>query len=216
MIKNRSFMLGLGFGLLSGAILLQLMITAGTAQPTKEQVIKEAAKLNLKVIAESDNLLTQEEWAALEEQVVEPGEDTEKANETRKSDKPVGNSPSPSPVVEPQAANSPDDAVAPSVPSSPKQSEVIQPDTSTIPVSTIAPVESNSFGKSAISVRIPNGINLSEVADLLSKTGVIQDKKEFLRAADKRGATKVIQYGNYTFDKKESLDTIIDKLITVK
>ncbi|KGE17498.1 endolytic transglycosylase MltG [Paenibacillus wynnii] len=200
MIKNRSFMLGLGFGLLSGAILLQLMITAGTAQLTKEQVIKEAAELNLKVIAESDKLLTKEEWAALEEQVVKPG----------------GNKPSPSPVVEPKAANSPDDTVAPSAPSTPKQSEVIQPDTSTIPVSTIAPVESNSLGKSAVSVRIPNGITLSEVADLLSKNGVIQDKQEFLRAAVKRGATKVIQYGNYTFDTKESLETIIDKLITVK
>jgi len=213
-IKNRSFMLGLGIGLLLGAILLQLMITAGKALPTKEQVVKEAAKLDLKVTSKADKLLTKEEWAALNDQIVEPDKDAEPVKDSVKSNKPSDPSASPSPVVKPKAATSPKVVVAPSTPLTPKQSDVNQPNTSTIPISTIAP--KTSLSPDAISVRIPNGINLSEVADLLSKTGVIEDKKGFLRAADKRGVTKVIQYGNYTFDLAESLDSIIDKLTTIK
>lgn len=49
MIKNRSFMFGLGTGLIAGALLLQVMITGGAAPLSKEKLIKEAAKLNLTV-----------------------------------------------------------------------------------------------------------------------------------------------------------------------
>ena len=50
MIRNRFFMFGLGVGLIAGALLLQLMISGRAAPLTKEQLIKEAAKLNLTVV----------------------------------------------------------------------------------------------------------------------------------------------------------------------
>lgn len=53
MIKNRSFLFGLGTGLITGALLLQLMISGGAAPLTKEQVLQGAEKLNMKVIDES-------------------------------------------------------------------------------------------------------------------------------------------------------------------
>ncbi|MCL6603061.1 MAG: hypothetical protein K6T94_09325 [Paenibacillus sp.] len=193
MIKNRSFMLGLGSGLLAGALLLQLMITAGTAEPSKDQVIKDAERLNLRVTEEADKLLTKEEWAALKEESIE-SEPTETDAST-------------SPAVVPKAVTTPEKAADPSVPSTPKDSVVKQPDSSTTPVTPEV---------GSISLRIPNGSNLTKVADLLLKAGVIPDEKAFLRAADKRGVTKVIQYGRYNFDPEESLDSIIDKLTTKK
>lgn len=56
MIKNRSFLFGLGTGLITGALLLQLMISGGAAPLTKEQVLQGAEKLNMKVIDEAANL----------------------------------------------------------------------------------------------------------------------------------------------------------------
>lgn len=53
MIKNRSFLFGLGTGLITGALLLQLMISGGAAPLTKEQVLQGAEKLNMKVIDEA-------------------------------------------------------------------------------------------------------------------------------------------------------------------
>ena len=202
MIKNRSFMLGLGSGLLAGALLLQLMITAGTAEPSKDQVIKDAERLNLRVTEEADKLLTKEEWAALKEESIE--------SEPTETDAPT------SPAVVPKAVTTPKKAAAPSVPSTPKDSEVKQPDSSTTPVSRKTPVASITPEVGSISLRIPNGSNLTKVADLLLKAGVIPDEKAFLRAADKRGVTKIIQYGRYNFGPEESLDSIIDKLTTKK
>lgn len=59
MIKNRSFMLGMGTGLITGALLLQLaMIGQGQSQQsstdpknmTREQLEKAAAGLNLRSV----------------------------------------------------------------------------------------------------------------------------------------------------------------------
>jgi cell division protein YceG involved in septum cleavage len=57
---------------------------------------------------------------------------------------------------------------------------------------------------------------LTETAELLAEAGVIQDKAKFLQTADSRKVNKIIQYGSYTFAKGESINSIIDKLITVK
>lgn len=71
MIKNRSFMLGMGTGLITGALLLQLaMIGQGQSQQssidpknmTREQLEKAAAELNLQINDSSDPKMTEEEW----------------------------------------------------------------------------------------------------------------------------------------------------------
>ncbi len=72
MIKNRSFMIGLGSGLLVSALLLQLM-NAGTGanvvpqasevvKPTKEQLQEQAEALGLKLVEADDKRMTEEEW----------------------------------------------------------------------------------------------------------------------------------------------------------
>ncbi|MED4957119.1 hypothetical protein P9747_20680, partial [Paenibacillus macerans] len=64
MIKNRHFMLGLGCGLIAGALLLQLMILGqgGGKLYTAEQVKQAAEQLGLKVVAADEELLTEEQW----------------------------------------------------------------------------------------------------------------------------------------------------------
>ncbi|MFD2878748.1 hypothetical protein ACFTAO_26680 [Paenibacillus rhizoplanae] len=50
MMKNRFFMLGLGVGLIAGALLLQLMIAGRAAPLTKEELIQQATRLNLTLV----------------------------------------------------------------------------------------------------------------------------------------------------------------------
>jgi hypothetical protein len=206
MIKNRSFMIGLGSGLVAGALLLQLMNSAGAAVPTKEQVVRDAAKLNLKVSEQSEKLLTEEEWAALQEQG--SGEDAK--TDTGAPAEPAAVK-SPAPAEAPEGAASPDTAASPANPSPPGDSAVKTP--AVTPAS--APTSSDPTGNE-ITLRVPNGSTLRDVADLLALGGIIKDTGAFLREGNSRGIAKNIQYGKYSFKKGESLDSIFKKLTTVK
>lgn len=79
MIKNRSFLFGLGTGLITGALLLQLMISGGAAPLTKEQVLQGAEKLNMKVIDEAAVLSSGETENDNKEEVTETGGRQQKA-----------------------------------------------------------------------------------------------------------------------------------------
>ena len=205
MIKNRFFMLGLGAGLIAGALLLQLMI-AGRAVPlTKEQLIKEAVKLNLTVVdkAGADASAAPEDGAQGEAPAAAAGASAA-----------AGQTASPSPAATPKAAVAPSAAATPGKPSAPTK-----PESSAANTGAAAPAAPESPAvalNGAISVRIPTGITLTETAELLAEAGIIQDKAKFLQTADSRKANKIIQYGSYTFAKGESINSIIDKLITVK
>ncbi|MDU4698679.1 MAG: hypothetical protein E6Y08_22940, partial [Paenibacillus sp.] len=65
MMKNRQFMLGLGCGLIAGALLLQLMLIGQGGNKelyTKEQIERAAVLAGLKVVEADQELLTEEEW----------------------------------------------------------------------------------------------------------------------------------------------------------
>ncbi|WNS44817.1 hypothetical protein [Paenibacillus sp. MMS20-IR301] len=209
MIRNRYFMLGLGAGLIAGALLLQLMFSARVAPLTKEELIREAARLNLTVTDPADTAAGEATPAP------EGGTTDEPAQAAGQTPAPEATAaPSPAPAVPPEAAAEPSAAVTPLKPSAPSQPQNEAADTGTAaPANPEAPAVSVN---DAISVRIPTGITLSQTADLLAEAGVIQDKTKFLQAAVSRKANKIIQYGSYSFAKGESIDSIIDKLITVK
>lgn len=214
MIKNRSFMLGLGAGLISGALLLQLMISAGAAPMTKEQLLKEAAKLNLTVTDKAADA------PAAEGEADQQGKDPAAAGDTAVK-APAGSaqpsaSPQASPAASPKAASQPTDAVTPakpSAPAAPKTTAAVKPQVKESPVQAPSTPEPAAGG---IPVKIPTGATLSGTADLLAEAGVIKDKAEFLKSANSRKINTKIQYGGYSFTKGESIDSIIDKLITVK
>ncbi|AIQ30488.1 MULTISPECIES: hypothetical protein [unclassified Paenibacillus] len=210
MIKNRFFMLGLGIGLIAGALLLQLMIAGKAAPLTKEQLIKEAERLNLTVV---DHVQSPDEGAASGEEEAQEGNSAGTPESSQVPAEEAATA-SPAPAATPKAAVEPSAAVTPGKPSAPVQPESSAADTGIVaPASPEAPAVAVNGD---ISVRIPTGITLAQTADVLAGAGVIQDKAEFLKKANSRKVNKIIQYGSYSFAKGESVDSIIDKLITVK
>jgi hypothetical protein len=208
MIKNRSFMFGLGTGLISGALLLQLMISGGAAPLTKEELITEAAKLNLNVT----------DPAAVPQGSSEPA-DQEAGGNTQKgqtagtpASSPTSGSPtpSPSPAASPQEAVKPSPAAVPTKPATPSQP--VQ-SAGSVPV---APATPEAAVSGTVSLSIPAGSTLTETARQLAQAGIITDQTKFLQTAMDRKINTRIQYGDYSFTKGESINSIIDKLITVK
>lgn len=212
MMKNRSFLFGLGTGLIAGALLLQLMISGGAAPLTKEQVIQGAEKLNLKVIDESIEPPSDE--SALEDAV--QGEKTDGVNEGSTENvepsKPTVAA-SPAPVVSPKVSDNPNKVVPPKEPSTPKEGTIEKPEVTTAP-SAVAPDKPKATANAGVVVRIPSGSTLTKTADILEKAEVIKDKASFLKAANQRQINTKIQSGSYTFNKDESLDSILEKLIS--
>ncbi|WP_379126587.1 hypothetical protein [Paenibacillus sp. sgz500958] len=209
MIKNRSFMLGLGVGLLAGALLLQLMISARVEEPTKERVAADAARLNLKVVGAEDDLLTREQWESLK---------TTETDDPSASQAPSGTdtAASPTPAATSKNAQQPDQAVSPSEPAAPSSDAVEEPEQEAVSTPKPADAPTGTALEDSISLSIPSGNTLSDVAELLTQAGVIEDTSAFLREADSRGVNTKIQYGKYVFAKDESFESIIKKLITLK
>ncbi|WP_019910438.1 hypothetical protein [Paenibacillus sp. HW567] len=215
MIKNRSFMFGLGAGLIIGALLLQLMISAGAAPMSKDQLIKEAAKLNLTVADKAADKQVEEGQAA--EQGKQGAAKDDPASALPSGTVQPSASPKASPPAAPKAASKPTAAATPAepaAPSSPVSSAAVKPQVKASPV--LPPSTPEPAAAGTIPVKIPNGITLTETADLLSEAGVVKDKEKFLQTAKDRKANTRIQYGSYSFTKGESINSVIDKLITVK
>ncbi|MEK4851612.1 hypothetical protein NST04_17330 [Paenibacillus sp. FSL H7-0756] len=205
MMKNRFFMLGLGIGLIAGALLLQLMIAGRAAPLTKEELIRQAASLNLTVLDPAEAAAT-----------ATPS--PEKAAETEASGAPAATpvtpvTPASTPVVPPKPAAVPNAAATPGKPSAPAQPQSTAAPVTKAPAKPEAPVAAVD---GAITLKIPTGITLAQTADLLAEAGVIEDKNKFLKTANSRKVNTIIQYGSYNFTKGESINSIIDKLITVK
>ncbi|ASA22233.1 endolytic transglycosylase MltG [Paenibacillus donghaensis] len=210
MMKNRSFLFGLGTGLILGALLLQLMISGGAAPLSREQLAQEAAKLGLTVSEAGASPSPSPEDSVATPQPVDAAAE---ASPPPAAPSAPAEAASPSPAASPGTAADPQAASTPVAPSAAAAAEAKPPAVSPAP-SAAAPATPAASG--VISVRIPSGANLSKTANLLSAAGVVKDREQFLAAANKRKINKVIQYGTYSFKEDESFDSIIDQLITVK
>lgn len=195
MIKNRTFMMGLGAGLVLGALLLQLMLvgersmTSGEEREwSKEQVVKAAESLNLQVVESSDELMTEEQWEENKKKKKNESQGTSAESPSRPSDAGTPESPKKpaSPKISKSPADSPDpDAKEPSVPKDPTPAE--------------------------IAYVIKRG-NLADVAKGLQNAGVIKDKEAFIKAATAKGINKFIQQGTFYFTPGEDVNSIIAKI----
>lgn len=214
-MKNRSFFFGLGTGLITGALLLQLMISGGAAPLTKEQIVRGAERLNLTVIDES--AADTSDNASVEE--TDPGDPsgelTEGSQNTVSPSAPVAVA-TPSPAVTPSITENPNKVISPKEPSTPVDGQVAVPEVPAHTQGAVAPVTPKVTPNAGISVRIPSGSTLTETANILANAGVIKDTSGFLKAANKRKINTIIQSGSYSFTKDESIESIIDKLITLK
>lgn len=201
MIKNRSFMIGLGSGLLVGALLLQLMNVGAGQQVlsettvvdklTKEQLQEQAEAMNLKVVEAEDKLMTEDEW---KQQMID------------KSSKPQGSG-----VKTPEAGNKTETPKTPEQPDTPDSKAGGQtpktetPATGKIPTTPETP---------SVKVKIASGSNLTDVAAKLKQSGVISDMASFVEKGRSRKMSTKIQYGTYEFSPGEDFNSIIAKITT--
>ncbi|MFD2409593.1 hypothetical protein [Paenibacillus rhizoplanae] len=202
MMKNRFFMLGLGVGLIAGALLLQLMIAGRAAPLTKEELIQQATRLNLTLVDPAEASAT----------ATPSPEEGASAPASQAAAKPAA-TPASTPAIPPKPAATPSAAATPGKPSAPAQPQSTAEPVTKAPVTPGAPAVAVN---GVISLRIPTGITLAQTADLLAEAGVIEDKNKFLQTANSRKVNTIIQYGSYNFTKGESINSVIDKLITVK
>jgi hypothetical protein len=164
-LRNKSFAVGLGTGLIAGAILLQVMISVSQAeykqvmpaedpamaehQMATEEMKNKMIELGYQVYEADIILYTQEQVDALVEEAK-------------------------SGMKKPQAANEAD----------------------------LAPIK----------LTIQPGSSSSDVAELLYRSGLIADKKQFENELAGRRLASKIQAGSYEFAQKPQLDELIQKI----
>ncbi|WP_179032193.1 endolytic transglycosylase MltG [Paenibacillus kribbensis] len=209
MIKNRSFMLGMGTGLVTGALLLQLaMIGQGQSQPssidpknmTREQLEKAAAGLNLQISDPSDPKMTEEEWR---NKVIKEGSKTPTAPQKAKPAQTPSTPKAPANST-PSAASKP--AASTSIPKKPDKPQVKESGTETTPAIPKQPAAPQ------VQYSIASGSNLRSVASGLEKAGVVSDANAFEAAANAQKINTKIRTGTYQFVKGEDFSSIITKI----
>ncbi|MFB5266599.1 peptidase [Paenibacillus enshidis] len=198
MIKNRTFMLGMGTGLILGALLLQLAMIGqgksnGSAAPrelTREQVEAEAQRLGLQVNDSDESLMTEEEWR---QKVIDEGSQT------------------------PEAPTAPKSTAAVSEPKAPQRPQTDNPETAAPQTGTgmaQAPEQPAAPQAPPIRYRITPGSSLLNVAEGLQKAGVIEDADAFQKAANEHKINTKIRSGTYSFREGETFSSIITKITT--
>lgn len=209
MIKNRSFMLGMGTGLITGALLLQLaMIGQGQSQQspidpkkmTREQLEQAAARLNLQISDSSDPRMTEEEWR---NKVIKEGSKTPTAPQKAK--------PAQTPAAPKTPANSaPSNASKPasstSIPKNPDKPQAKKSGAASAPGTPKQPAAPQ------IQYSIASGSSLRSVASGLQKAGVVSDADAFEAAAKAQRINSKIRTGTYEFAKGEDFGSIITKI----
>ncbi|MWV43520.1 hypothetical protein GRF59_07720 [Paenibacillus sp. HJL G12] len=201
MIKNRSFMIGLGSGLLVGVLLLQLM-NAGANQEilsqtteagklTKEQLQEQAEAMDMKVIDAEDKLMTEEEW---KRQMID------------KSSKAQGTD-----AKTPDAGNKTEEPKTPEQPVSPTSKINDQAPKAQKPVVSKNPEKPAS---PSVNVKIASGSNLTAVADKLKQSGIISDTASFIKKGRSQKMSTKIQSGTFEFTPGEDFNSIIAKITT--
>lgn len=210
MFRNRYFMLGLGAGLIIGAFLLQIM-NIGQGQQNKpvtvEQIQQAAEKLNLKVVSEDEQLLTEAEWKAKLEREAEDASASDEPTQPIQPEAPE----SPALPKEPQSDSgkasdqpptSKSEAPAPTAPEKPAAAEPKEAESTVI--DKPEPV--------TVKYKIAYGDSLTAVADGLKQAGVISSSEAFIKEASKRGINTKIRTGTYSFQMGEKYSSIITKI----
>ncbi|WP_046215388.1 hypothetical protein [Paenibacillus wulumuqiensis] len=199
MIKNRSLIIGIGIGMIVGAILLQLVnigkgqtMMDGT-QLTPEQLQEAAQAQNMQVFSSDQKVYTAEQWKQLQ------AEEAAKKEEAQNGSKAASTTKEPKAPTSPQQpkASSNETTSQPKQPASSKNSQTQQ---SKAPSSPESP---------DVSFTINPGENLDDVAFSLKKEGLISSQNEFINKASERKANTKLQIGTFKIGTKQDYDDII-------
>ncbi|PYE52170.1 endolytic transglycosylase MltG [Paenibacillus barcinonensis] len=202
-MDKRSLWIGIGSGMMIGAILLQLATVgqkalsdtnldpAQSANMTKEQLESAAKSLDMKLVNAADELYTEEEWLQKKKQ-----ESSQMQGKT---------------AVTPNKTSSATQPTKPEQPQQPKsdnvkeQSEVKQP-------TMTEPEEPSQPKGEIVTFKVRSGNSLAMVAENLKQAGVVSDAEAFIQAGRAEGINRKIRVGTYTLEKGESFKSIITKI----
>lgn len=215
MFKNRHFMMGLGIGLIVGALLLQMMNLGQnqSGQVWTKQRVEEAAKvLNLKVVEEGAELLTEEEWKLKMETLDQNGglDDESESSSDQANSATV-------PVEETQKPATPEEPKNPETTQAPQSKEVSpakngSPTPTTSATKPTTPAAPSKPQKAKVEYKVVSGSTLTGIAEGLEKSGVISDKEAFIKRAKEKKVNTKIRTGTYNFEVGEDYNSIIAKL----
>ncbi|MHA7581242.1 hypothetical protein B2I21_12005 [Chryseobacterium mucoviscidosis] len=204
-MDKRSLWIGLGSGMIAGAVLLQLATVGqnalsesnldpdvATANLTMEQLEAAAKSMDMKLVASDDELYTETEWVAKKKQ-----ESSELQGKT---------------ATAPEAAKSAEEPEQPENPQQPatnesgNQKEVNQPKT------TEPSTPNNPEAAATVSFKVRSGNSLAIVAGNLEKAGIVDSAQAFIKAGRAERINTKIQVGTYDLEKGESFKSIIAKI----
>lgn len=210
-MKNPKFMLGLGIGLILGALLLQIMNMGqgvSNANLGKNEVIEQANRLGLKIVEPTEKLMTEEEWKEKTKTEQEQNKkDIQKdTNATNKNAKTTTAPETPKTPSAPSSTDTEAKTVTPQAPSTPSA-----PTTAQVDQTQESGAQNTSVAKE-ISFTIAKGDFLSDVSNGLEKAGVISSAKEFQKVADEKKVNYKLKIGTYTFTAGEEYSSIISKI----
>ncbi|WP_342555488.1 hypothetical protein [Paenibacillus sp. FSL R7-0652] len=202
-MDKRSLWIGIGSGMIVGAVLLQLA-TVGqkalsdsnlepvqTAKWTKEELETAAKSLDLKVVGAKDELYTESEWIQKKKQ-----ESSKLQGKTAVSPDQAAN------ATQPDAPKQPQQPESGNVKG---QSQVNQP-------KTAEPETPNKPKGAAVTFRIRSGNSLSMVAENLKQAGIVEDAQAFIKAGRTEGINRKLQVGTFSLEKGESFKSIMAKI----
>ncbi len=219
MIKNRSLMIGVGIGIILGAVLLQLVnIGKGETmltgmQLTPEQIQQAAQAQNMQIYTSDQKVYTREQWQELVKQEAEKKAAATKQNGEQSTTKePESTDPTaPESPEQPDATSTPSSTTNSSntssssvnTPSQPKTNAPSTPSTSQTTTSTDN--KSNWF-------TVSSGQMLNDIAFNLKKEGLIKSQGEFINRASQLNVNKKLQVGSYQINAGEGYDEILRTL----
>lgn len=202
MIKNRSLIMGIGIGIIIGAVLLQLFnigngqtMLDGT-QLTAEQIREAAQTQNMQVYDSTEKVYSSDEWKQLQQEEKQKEEATkaQKAEASKTTTK------------EPTS----EQPTTPENPATPESTETKSTTQSTTPKTSTpsSPTQPNT----PTTFKITSGEMLNDIAYNLKTKGVIDSQKEFVNRVSELKANTKLQIGTFNLSAGEDLDSIIDKI----
>lgn len=199
MIKNRSLMIGIGIGIIIGAVLLQLFnigkgqtMLDGT-QLTSDQIKEAAQAQNMQVYDSTEKVYSSDEWKQLQQEQQQE-EAAKKAAATKSEAK------------EPTS----EQPTTPAEPNTPQSTETQSTTSSTTPKTTTPTTPEQPATPTTF--KITSGEMLNDVAYNLKNKGIISSQKEFVNRVSAIKANTKLQIGTYTLNTGEDLDSIINKI----
>lgn len=230
MIKNRSLMIGIGIGIILGAVLLQLVnIGKGQtmlsgAQLTPEQIQQAAQAQNMQVYTADQKVYTKEQWQELVKQEEEKKKQSQQSGQQSTTKEPEE-------TKQPTAPESPEQPSTSDTKSSTSSSTtssangtqsgsasgtVNTPSQPTTPTTTTKNTASASNATSANAsgnwFTVSSGQMLNDIAFNLKKQGLIKSQGDFINRASQLNVNKKLQVGSYQISSGQSYDDILRTL----